>query len=220
LGAELRRTARAAGASTFMLARAAVAVLLHRLGAGDDIPLGAPVAGRADQALEDVVGFFVNTLVLRTDLSGDPGFTEVLDRVRAADLEAFAHADVPFESVVRAVNPDRSADTTPLFQVMVVHRAGGTARESGLVLPGVTVGEQPQPPARAQFDLVVEFRDGGPEEPLGVRLLYRTELFDAATVHALGERLTTVLRAVVADPRRPVRRIDVAAAGEADRARR
>ncbi|MFE7202706.1 amino acid adenylation domain-containing protein [Pseudonocardia alni] len=220
LGAELRRTARAAGASTFMLARAAVAVLLHRLGAGDDIPLGAPVAGRADQALEDVVGFFVNTLVLRTDLSGDPGFTEVLDRVRAADLEAFAHADVPFESVVRAVNPDRSADTTPLFQVMVVHRAGGTARESGLVLPGVTVGEQPQPPARAQFDLVVEFRDGGPEEPLGVRLLYRTELFDAATVHALGERLTTVLRAVVADPRRPVRRIDVAAAGEAARARR
>ncbi|MEJ8277563.1 amino acid adenylation domain-containing protein [Pseudonocardia spirodelae] len=220
LAAALRRTARAGGASTFMLARAATAVLLHRLGAGTDIPVGAPVAGRGEQALEDLVGFFVNTLVLRTDLSGDPGFAEVLDRVRAGDLEAFAHADVPFEAVVRAVNPDRSADTTPLFQVMVVHRAGsGSARESGLVLPGVTVADAPQPPARAQFDLVVEFADR-PGGGLGVRLLFRTELFDRRTVVALGERLRTVLRAVSADPHRPVRTIEVGGPGEAERVRR
>ncbi|KRV50463.1 non-ribosomal peptide synthetase [Wenjunlia vitaminophila] len=221
-GAGLRAVARRSGASMFMVLQAAVAALLHRLGCGPDIPLGAAVTGRSDAALDDLVGFFVNTLVLRTDLSGDPGFTELVARVRRADLAAFAHQDLPFEAVVEELNPSRALGRNPLFQVMVGYR---DRTDVTFRLGELTVRDEPFDVGTAVFDLVFAFHEYGPADPgarppggpadpgadagVGCRIEYRTDLFDRDTVELLGERLVALVEAVVADPDRPVGAVDV-----------
>ncbi|MFF9391525.1 amino acid adenylation domain-containing protein [Streptomyces griseoluteus] len=205
LHTRLRRLARESGSSLFMVLQAAVATLLHRHGAGDDIPLGSPVAGRTDEALEDLVGFFVNTLVLRTDLSGRPTFRELLLRVREFDLAAYANQDVPFERLVEHLNPVRARDHHPLFQTMVVLQNQDSVRAD---LPGLTVEDRLVHNGLSKFDLTFAFteeRDGG----LGAGVEYATALFDRSTVENLTARLLRLLERVAAEPERPVSEHDL-----------
>ncbi|MEU9347336.1 non-ribosomal peptide synthase/polyketide synthase [Streptomyces sp. NPDC048278] len=204
LAGALRGLARAHGVSMFMVAQAAVAALLHRLGAGDDIPLGAPVSGRSDEALEDLVGFFVNSLVLRTDLSGDPTFAELLDRVRETDLAAYEHQDLPFERLVEALNPERSLARHPLFQVMVVHLAGPG---DGPALPGLTARRETVGQDSAKFDLSFDFVER--DEGIDGWIEYSADLFDERTAVLLARRLEALLTQVAADPGRRVGTLDV-----------
>ncbi|MER5600610.1 non-ribosomal peptide synthase/polyketide synthase [Streptomyces sp. NPDC002265] len=206
----LRDLAAARGASMFMVLQAGLAALLTRLGAGTDIPIGSPIAGRTDQALDELVGFFVNTLVLRTDTSGDPGFAELLGRVRQKALAAYDHQDVPFEYLVEVVNPARSLSHHPLFQIMLALQ---NAPVGEFALPGLETAHLEASTGTSRVDLTFslaeQFRpDGGPDGLVGA-VEYATDLFEPATVELLFERWARLLRAAAADPGRPISGIDI-----------
>ncbi|MFF5808322.1 amino acid adenylation domain-containing protein [Streptomyces sp. NPDC012746] len=204
-------------ATLFMVVQAALAAVLTKLGAGTDIPLGAPVSGRADESLDPLVGFFVNTLVLRTDTSGDPTFRELLDRVRTADLAAYAHQDVPFDRVVHQLDPDRADGRTPLFQVAL---AFDNITDLGLSLPGLRARGHVVATGRPKCDLWLGIGETHDEQgtATGMRLVaeYATARLAAGTVTGLVERLERLLGAAAETPDRPLSRIDVLAADERD----
>ncbi|MFI9525237.1 amino acid adenylation domain-containing protein, partial [Streptomyces narbonensis] len=208
--------ARRSDSTLFMVVQAGLAALLTRLGAGTDIPLGTPVAGRSDEALHDLVGFFANTLVLRTDTSGDPTFRELVARVRETDLAAYAHQDVPFERLVEELNPVRSAARHPLFQVMLVlqNNAVATPRLSGLDL----VGQEVLSLDVAKFDLTFDVTEAydATGRPAGIRgsAQYAVDLFDRGSTEGLVGRLVRLLEEAVADPDVLIGDLDVLAVDE------
>ncbi|WP_371478781.1 amino acid adenylation domain-containing protein [Kitasatospora sp. NBC_00315] len=209
---ELARTRRV---TLFMVLQAALATTLTRFGAGTDLPIGSPIAGRTDEALEDLVGFLVNTLVLRTDTSGDPTFAELLDRVRETDLAAYANQDIPFDRLVEVLNPTRSLARHPLFQVMLALQ---NVRQAQLALPGIEVEQAPVSTGGAKFDLMVAVAEAQDTAgaPLGltVAVEYATELFDARTAERLADGLLRVLESAVAGADVPLSSFEVMAQEE------
>ncbi|WP_275426317.1 amino acid adenylation domain-containing protein [Streptomyces sp. CS014] len=221
---ELTALAQQNGVSLFMVLQAALATLLTRLGAGTDIPIGTPIAGRTDEATDNLVGFFVNTLVLRTDTSGHPTFRELLHRVRETDLDAYAHQDLPFERLVEHLNPTRTLAHHPLFQVMLTLNNTEQARQGALgSLPGLQSTVERADLGITKFDLLFTFSENrdaaacaaqGPGA-LSLTLEFSTDLFDRDTARSIADRLLLVLNTVAASPDQPIDAIEIL--GEAQR---
>ncbi|MEV1178701.1 condensation domain-containing protein, partial [Nonomuraea sp. NPDC049784] len=214
IGAELHgrlaELGRQRGATLFMVLQSALAVVLNRAGAGTDLPIGSPVAGRSSDSVGDLVGFFVNLLVLRTDLSGDPDIGELVARVRETDLEAFAHQEVPFERVVQDLNPVRHPGRHPLVDVVLALQNNARAE---LDLPGVESRVEVVRTGAARFELLVDVtddygRDGAPAG-IAVTVEYRAAAFDRLVMEWLADALVRVLEAMAAAPDAPVSSIAV-----------
>nr|APD72137.1 non-ribosomal peptide synthetase 6 [Streptomyces sp.] len=212
----LRDVARQSGVSVFMVLHAALATLMSRLGAGNDIPIGTPVAGRTDDTLDDLVGFFVNTLVLRTNLSGNPTFRELLHRVRETDLAALAHQDLPFERLVEELNPTRTLSRNPLFQIMLAYQ---NVPAPSLNMPGLLARPEVFPVRTAKFDLHLSLGEmhGTGDSALEGFAEFNTDVFDRETVDSLLRRFTRVLAVVTSDPGCRVSDIDLLDADEQER---
>ncbi|MFT4199145.1 amino acid adenylation domain-containing protein, partial [Gordonia sp. (in: high G+C Gram-positive bacteria)] len=215
---QIRETARATGLTPFMVLHAGLAVLLGRLGGTDDVSIATPVAGRGQRVLDPLVGMFVNTLVLRTRIESGESFAELLEQVKRVDLDAFAHADAPFESVVEAVDPVRSEAFGPLAQVVLTVTEGGgdglSVDVDGLHLETADIDQVP-----AQYDLGV-YVDVTDDRPWRASLIYATDLFDRTRIAALADRLVAVLDELAGDPARTVGDVDLLDARDRERLER
>jgi amino acid adenylation domain-containing protein len=210
LGGALRTLCRNAGATRFMVLLAGLCALLERVSGEDEIVVGTPIAGRERAEVEGIVGFFLNTLALRVDVRGDPSFAELVARVRETALEAYAHAEVPFERVVEIASPTRTLSRMPLFQVMLVMQqaAGPGARE----LPGLGLESLDVEPGTTRFDLTLVLGADG-----AGFFEYRTDLFRRDTVVRLAQELERLCARALADPTLPLSRLSLPDADELGR---
>ncbi|AHH21631.1 non-ribosomal peptide synthetase [Nocardia nova SH22a] len=223
LHAAITELARAHGVSAFMVLHAGLAALLARVTGTGDIVIGTPVAGRGHRELDDLIGMFVNTLVLRTPIAADEPFAVALERVRDADLAAFAHAELPFEQLVEALNPVRSQARHPLFQVML---GVADTRDIEVELPGLSVRTGTLDTGVTKFDLQLtvteSFAGAGPGEgpaPAGIaaEFTYATDLFDPETVAGYARWWRQLLTHAVNDPAVPVGELSLLDAAESQR---
>jgi len=187
--------ARRHGASLFMVLRAAFDVLMYRYSGQSDIVVGTAIANRDRAELEPLAGFFVNTLALRSDLSGEPSFAVLVERVKAAAQAAYAHQSLPFERLVEVLSPQRDLSHAPLFQVMFTLQ---NAPETVLELPGLRIAAVDVPRDTAKFDLILFMRerDGG----LAGTWEYNTDLFLPATIARMARHFANLLKAALASP--------------------
>jgi amino acid adenylation domain-containing protein/non-ribosomal peptide synthase protein (TIGR01720 family) len=199
----LRERARAEGVTPFMLVLSAFQVLLHRYSGQDELVIGTDVANRHHAEVEGLIGFFVNQLALRSRLGGDPTFRELLGRTREVVLGGQAHQDLPFEELVRVLNPERSLRHAPLFQVKLTYQSspqGGAMELPGLTLRGLGTEEAASASAKLDLTLVVA------ETPRGLSCVceYATDLFDASSIDRMLESLRILLESAVAAPEQRV----------------
>ncbi|NJR75441.1 MAG: AMP-binding protein, partial [Scytonema sp. CRU_2_7] len=183
-------------ATLFMTLLAALNTLLYRYTNQEDILVGTTISDRNRAELEDLIGFFINTQVMRTDLSGNPPFKMLLQRVREVALRAYEHRDLPFEKLVDELNIERNLSQNPLFQVAFVLEHNNTTQS--LELPGLTLRPLEIYSGTAKFDLTLFIADT--KQGLIATLEYSTELFNAATITRMLRHFQTLLEGIVADP--------------------
>jgi amino acid adenylation domain-containing protein len=169
--------------------------LLGRYTRQTDIAVGTPIANRTRPELENLVGFFVNSLVMRTDLSGDPTFRELLDRVHSMALAAYEHQNLPFEQLVAELQPERDFSRNPLFQVLFAFQ--NVPRE-GAAFHGLTIRPMAKNITTTRMDL--ECYVGERNEELHVALIYNTDLFYRDTIERFGTHFQKGLTEVARDP--------------------
>ena len=196
----LKQLARKEQATLFMILLAALKLLLSRLAGQSDIVVGATIAGRNRPELEGLIGFFINALALRTELSGNPLFSELLERVREVCLEAYTHQDLPFERVVEEINPQRDSTRNPIFQVLF-NMADIADRD--LQLAGCATTKLDRAAPGAKFDLVAHAPQI--DDCIELALVYNVDLFSEARARAMLEQWSYLLSQII---EKPARRLD------------
>jgi amino acid adenylation domain-containing protein/non-ribosomal peptide synthase protein (TIGR01720 family) len=200
LTGSLKALCRKTDTTMFMVVLSALFVLLSRYTREEDIVIGTPVANRVHPDLEGILGFFVNTLALRCDLSAEPDFFELLDRVKRTCLDAYANQDVPFEHLVDALKVPRDISRTPVFQVMLVMQ--NVKDPVRLEMPGIAAEEVETASDMAKFDLAVILAES--EGDLEGLVEYNTDLFDTATVERMISHFEALLSSAVEQPEQEV----------------
>jgi hypothetical protein len=195
----MRGLARSEGVTLYMALMAAFQVLLGRYARQDDFAVGTPIAGRSRPELEGLIGFFVNTLVIRADLTGDPGFREVLRRVKRTAIDAFAHQEMPFDRLVSTVEGKRDASRAPIFQTMFALQ---NVPPAPLHAPDLVLAPMEIPSESSMFDLTLY----ATEEVDGLRLVmeYSTDLFDADRIDRMLAHFRILIEEIVAHPEQAI----------------
>ncbi|MFJ4917487.1 amino acid adenylation domain-containing protein [Streptomyces sp. NPDC088726] len=213
LGADVRarlaEVAAAQGATPFMTVFAVYAAFLSRLSGGEDLVVGYPASGRERPELQEMVGMLTNTLALRVDVSGDPSLDELTRRVRDSLLAAQPYQDAPFEAVVDTLAPVRETSHDPVVQVALSYEDEAAP---GLRLPGATTERLALTLDTAKFDFHLFMERWGDE--LAAQFIYRSDLFDAATVRRWTENFRTLLAGLLAAPSAPLSAVDLVGPGE------
>jgi amino acid adenylation domain-containing protein len=192
----LKQLSQESGTTLFMTLLAAFFVLISRYSGQLDLLVGSPIANRNSSAIEKLMGFFANTLALRGDLSGNPSFLALLERVKQTTLSAYAHQDLPFEMLVERLQLDRDLSRNPLVQVMFSLQ--NTPQSEGS-LSGLKIENLPLPiDTKARFDLEVNFWEVS--DSLEAAWCYSTDLFAAGTITQMGQHFQNLLTAITANP--------------------
>lgn len=196
----LQQLAKNKQATLYMVLQSGFLALMTKLGAGEDLILGSPMAGRDQEALLENVGMFINTVAMRTDTSGDPNFVTLLERVKQTCIEAMEHQYVPFDHIVERLKPARVPSQHPIFQIMFALQ---NTPQPSLVLENQKADIQLHTVGQPKFDLNIEMREEFiGDKPNGIEVLaeYRTDLYEKETVSALMQRYVSVLEQVMNNP--------------------